>query len=117
MSNFSLFWKIYAAKQYGKLWFSIKATAGGLFGRARPDGWNPYLMFDHGAVWRLLRDVVVLFTTTLRILFGLLVLTTMLVLAPPLIVLRALMIPFIGVVRGLRLQWMLRGHREEDDNV
>lgn len=115
MTNFLLFWRVYCGKQYGKLWFAIKATAGGLFGRATPEGWNPYLMYDHGAVWRLLRDVLVLVTTAGRIVFGVAVLVSLGVLMPLFAVLRALVIPLIGVIRGARLMWLLRGEDLSDE--
>lgn len=101
VNQFTLFFHSYARYQYGGLWKAMKLCMLALFARQDPEGWNPYTVYDHGLVWRLLRDLYIAGTTAIRFVFGVL---TLLVLPPAVIalaLLRALYIP----VRGLYLAW------------
>lgn len=108
-AHFKAFFKAYCGQEYRKLATSTRITWGALFGKRDYDSSNPYLVMDHGAARRLGRDFVVLLGTAGRVLFGLLITLSMLVLLPVLSILRALVIPPAAVVRGVLLLRKIRG--------
>lgn len=116
MNNFTLFWRIYVKKQYENLGKGARMGFEGLFARVNPTGLNPFTIYDHGLLWRVLRDVVVLFSTALRIVVGVLMLALLVVSLPVLTVLRAVLIPLIGLVRGCRVAWILRDEPDEKED-
>lgn len=114
MKNFALFYMFYAREQYKALGRALRMTLQALVMFNQPGGSNPFLMFDHGLLWRVCRDVGVLFSTAIRVLTGLVMLAFLLVGAPILAVLRALVIPLIGLVRTGILAYRLRGLSDDD---
>lgn len=107
VNQFTTFFKHYARYQYRALPREVAAAFGAIFGRQKPLGWNRWTVFDHGLLWKLLRDVAILLGTAIRVVVG----TTVLVIGPPLIVVlalaRALFIPLRGLYLASKVSWSL----------
>lgn len=108
MNKFTTFWVVYVAAQYRALWLGIVAVFQAAFYRRNSESWNQYLVYDHGFIWRLGRDLILLLTTAIRLVVGLLTFLSLLVGSPICIVLRATFIPLLGLWRGYRLMRALR---------
>lgn len=97
--QFSLFFRSYCAYHYRALGLNLKAVMAGIFGRQDAEGWNQWLVYDHGLFWRVLRDLYVLFATAIRLTQGVVVVTV----GPPLLLLLALLRALYIPLRGLML--------------
>lgn len=109
MNKFASFWRVYVRLQYKALWMESGAAVAALYGRRNPESWAPWTVYDHGLFWRLLRDLAVLFATSLRIVVGIAVLLSMTVLLPCLVLGRALLLPLLGVIRAAWMAYRLKG--------
>ena len=103
MNYYTLFFRIYCREQYKRLWNASRAAVLAIFGKRDPEGWNQFTVYDHGIFWRLLRDCWLLLGTVIRIVFGTFVVASVLLLLPTLAILRVVLIPFIGAIRGIRI--------------
>ena len=99
VNQFTTFFKYYVPYHYRALPREVTAAFGALFGRQNPLGWNRWLVFDHGLLWKLLRDLAILISTAIRVTVGVVVLVT----APPLIIVLALLRAVYIPLRGLWL--------------
>lgn len=107
VNQFTTFFSHYVRYQYRALPRELQAALGAIFGRQKPLGWNRWLVYDDGLIWKLMRDVMILVATAIRVTVGLAVLVA----APPLLVLlasaRALFIPLRGLYLAAKVSFSL----------
>lgn len=89
-------------------WDKTKAAArlsfGSIFGRANPESSNPQLVYDHGMLLRLLRDIGILLALLIRVVFGVLTFLIVVPLLPPLLLLRFVLgVPLYALISA---SWM-----------
>ena len=109
MNKFANFFTIYVPFQYRGLLRTSLGVLQAIFYRRNPASWNQWIIYDHGLIWRLLRDLGVLLGTALRLTIGLLVVLSVLALWLPAVLLRAAAIPLLGLLKGLWLAYKLKG--------
>lgn len=112
MNKFTSFWRVYVGMQYRNLYLNTLAALQGLFYRQNSESWNQWLVYDHGILWRLLREVTLLISTAIRLVVGLAVFLCLIPLVPIAAVLRAAVIPLSGLCKGLHLVWVLRRSKD-----
>ena len=105
VNQFTTFFSHYARYQYRALPREFRAAFGALFGRQDPLGWNRWTVYDDGLLWKLLRDVMILFATAIRVVVGLVCLLVLQPLVIVLAILRALFIPFRGLYLAAKVSW------------
>ena len=94
--------KAYCKEKYRALWMAVRITFSALFARK---GQSTHTHFDHGLLWKLLRDLWILVATLGRFITGVVVLVTLPILAIIGAVLRALAIPVIAAGTTLWLHY------------
>lgn len=112
MNKFTSFWRVYVGMQYRNLYLNTLAALQGMYFRRNSESWNEWLVYDHGLLWRLLREVVLLVSTAIRLVFGLFVFLCLIPLVPIAAIGRAIAIPFAGLFKGLHLVWILRRSKD-----
>lgn len=103
-----LFIKLYCRKQYAEAYTATKFSFMALVGFRKPRGGNPMLVFDHGLVWQILRDMTVVGTTLVRIVFGFIVLVGMTVTIPTLFLVRLICIPLYAMIKWFAIERRVR---------
>lgn len=91
------------ATEYRRLHRAIVITLKSVFYRRNPDSSVPWNVYDHGLLWRVLRDMVVVFGTLMRVAVGWCVIVTVLALLLPAAAGRAILIPILGALEGANL--------------
>ena len=109
MKEITIFLRTYVPYTYRQLGFSVKGAFRAIFGRQDPDANIRWLVFDHGFLWRWLRELFIWVVTAGRLTFGLLAIVTTLLLILPGAIGGAILIPFIGLWQGF---WLTRRIRK-----
>lgn len=103
MNHFTAFLKVYVPTAYRQLWWVIGYVLQAVFYRRDIKSGHAFLTYDHGLTWRLLRDVWVLLATAVRLVVGIVAWFSVVFGVWPLALIRAILIPLIGLWRGYRL--------------
>lgn len=109
MNNTSIFRSAFVVAwrhQWTETKKAARLTTGALLGFADHNSNNPALVYDHGMLWRILRDAGVVFATLIRVVVGLTVLLTMLVAVPTLLFLRTVLgVPLYALASAAWLKY------------